>query len=243
MVWCNVCKTARMDDPKLFYCPSCGGPLTAPPIPADSSPAALATSVVIVPLTASPALSSSEDGLDDETPSPPPPPSPSPVVTDSVRTRGQEPRMLTYNGKTQTIAAWARELGLSSATIYDRLKAGQNTERALRSAYGRKERGWTGIPASGIPLRTVTLPATPSNVVLAEELNTEVPGAIVIAELEAAPKTAAESIVEIKIETPPHVQALRDYCARLDEIEYEIALLHDEQRRIITKLEAANGKS
>jgi hypothetical protein len=39
--------------------------------------------------------------------------------------------MLTYNGKTQCAADWARELGLPKATVSRRIKAGWTVERAL----------------------------------------------------------------------------------------------------------------
>lgn len=39
---------------------------------------------------------------------------------------------LTLNGKTQHVAAWARELGISPYTIHDRLKRGLPAEAALR---------------------------------------------------------------------------------------------------------------
>lgn len=39
--------------------------------------------------------------------------------------------LLTYNGKTQTMAQWARETGLKRETIKDRLKSGWSVEDAL----------------------------------------------------------------------------------------------------------------
>ena len=42
-------------------------------------------------------------------------------------------RMITAFGKTQTAAAWSRELGIKENTIYARLKAGRRGESALDS--------------------------------------------------------------------------------------------------------------
>jgi hypothetical protein len=42
-------------------------------------------------------------------------------------------RMLTFNGRTQCMAAWAEELGLNSDTISIRLSRGDSVERALRT--------------------------------------------------------------------------------------------------------------
>lgn len=39
--------------------------------------------------------------------------------------------ILEYNGKKQTVAAWSRELGLSSSVIYRRVSEGKNSDRAL----------------------------------------------------------------------------------------------------------------
>ncbi len=41
-------------------------------------------------------------------------------------------RLLTFDGRTQCVAEWAEELGISRYTIYGRLKSGWTVERALR---------------------------------------------------------------------------------------------------------------
>ena len=48
-------------------------------------------------------------------------------------------RLLTFQGKTQTLAAWSEELGLGHATIILRLKAGWSVERALST----RARNWS----------------------------------------------------------------------------------------------------
>ena len=40
-------------------------------------------------------------------------------------------RMLTYNGKTKSVAEWGREVGIGKETIYYRLNQGWSIERAL----------------------------------------------------------------------------------------------------------------
>lgn len=40
-------------------------------------------------------------------------------------------RMIEFNGRTQTLTQWAREAGLSSTTVSDRLKRGWTVEKAL----------------------------------------------------------------------------------------------------------------
>jgi hypothetical protein len=40
-------------------------------------------------------------------------------------------RMITYNGKTQNVAQWARELGIKRVTLQNRLNRGWSVEKAL----------------------------------------------------------------------------------------------------------------
>lgn len=42
---------------------------------------------------------------------------------------------ITFNGKTQTIAAWARELAISAGTLYARLERGVPVERIFAKDY------------------------------------------------------------------------------------------------------------
>lgn len=48
-------------------------------------------------------------------------------------------RMLTWNGKTQCLAAWAEELGLSMSTLRSRLRSGWTVEKALMSKSQNKK--------------------------------------------------------------------------------------------------------
>jgi hypothetical protein len=48
-------------------------------------------------------------------------------------------RLLTFNGKTQTTAAWCEELGLKPATVCLRLKCGWSMERVLSVTDARKK--------------------------------------------------------------------------------------------------------
>lgn len=45
---------------------------------------------------------------------------------------------LTFEGKTQTVAEWEREMGLSSSTIHHRLRAGWTPARAIRTPSSRR---------------------------------------------------------------------------------------------------------
>lgn len=47
-------------------------------------------------------------------------------------------RMLTFKGKTQSMADWAEELGISRQTIHHRLGYGWSTERALGEGVNSK---------------------------------------------------------------------------------------------------------
>lgn len=47
-------------------------------------------------------------------------------------------RMLTHNGKTQCVAAWAEEKGINIATLWRRLKGGWSIERALTKPVRRR---------------------------------------------------------------------------------------------------------
>lgn len=54
-------------------------------------------------------------------------------------------KLITCNGKTQNLAAWAKETGLSHGTIYKRRKAGWSWEQTLNSP------PQPGLPYSGAP--------------------------------------------------------------------------------------------
>jgi hypothetical protein len=225
VVWCDSCKTSRMDGPE--YCPTCGGPLVATPTKSDAGEDAPRENTVCSNVT---------------------------VVhvpgTSGSAVKRRAPTTLTHDGKTQTVSAWARALGLNPVTIYGRLKAGWNVERVLGGRYGRSG-ARSEVTRLSSEVRTVTLPPTQSNKAYAEELNAAVPGAIEITEPTADPVLEkrlilADSVVDFdaKAETtvPPAVQLIRDRCARLDEIEYEISLLHDERRKIIAALKESHGQ-
>lgn len=44
-----------------------------------------------------------------------------PVVLDELTPRKNKKRLLEYNGKTQTLTAWAKELGIRHQTLYNRI--------------------------------------------------------------------------------------------------------------------------
>jgi hypothetical protein len=225
VVWCDSCKTSRMDGPE--YCPACGGPLVMTPTKSDAGEDAsqentVGSNVTVVHVS----------------------------KTSGSAVKRREPITLTHGGKTQTVSAWARALGLNPVTIYGCLKAGWNVERALSGRYGRTGSGsvTTKEPSE---VRTVTLPPTESNKTYAAEMDAVVPGAIAIAEPEADPVFEKRLILadgasnfEASPEdaVPVEVQLLRDRCARLDEVEYEISILKDERRKIIDALKGARGK-
>jgi hypothetical protein len=48
--------------------------------------------------------------------------------------------LITYNGKTQCVAAWCKEFGMSHATVSRRLSAGWSAEMALTTP-GRRQDG------------------------------------------------------------------------------------------------------
>jgi hypothetical protein len=222
VVWCASCKTSRMNGPE--YCPTCGGPLVAPPTKNESD---------------------DNTTYGDAAPATPLP------ITGSVQPQKRAPTTtITRDGKTQTVAAWARELGLNPVTIYGRLKAGWNVERVLGRRYGRagSVSATTKEPSE---VRTVTLPPTASNRAYAAEMDAMVPGAIAIAEPEADPVLEKRMILadgasnfdaSSEADVPAEVQLLRDRCARLDEVEYEISILQDERRKIIDALKGTCGE-
>jgi len=52
---------------------------------------------------------------------------------------------LTFHGKTQPLVVWSEELGIASATLRDRLKAGWTVEQTLTvPAVTERKRGWHG---------------------------------------------------------------------------------------------------
>ena len=58
---------------------------------------------------------------------------------------------ITYQGKTQHIRAWARELGLDRSTIAWRLKRGWTVEKTLSTPImSRAERGILGLRSRGV---------------------------------------------------------------------------------------------
>lgn len=56
---------------------------------------------------------------------------------------------LTFNGKTQCIAEWAREVGLSWACLSGRIVAKWSVERALTEPVGQEAGGWKVKRANG----------------------------------------------------------------------------------------------
>jgi hypothetical protein len=48
--------------------------------------------------------------------------------------------MLTYNGKTQCVTAWAEELGMNPGSLYTRLRNGMTTEAALTTPIDTNKR-------------------------------------------------------------------------------------------------------
>jgi hypothetical protein len=52
-------------------------------------------------------------------------------ATGNPMMRRGTPRLVTFNGKTQMLSAWARELGLQLGTLSARLRKGMSVERAL----------------------------------------------------------------------------------------------------------------
>lgn len=55
-------------------------------------------------------------------------------------------RLITYQGKTQTVAAWAREAGVDKRTLKSRLDSGWSTEDALTiKPMSRQARGVMGM--------------------------------------------------------------------------------------------------
>lgn len=51
--------------------------------------------------------------------------------TDSVPTKNK--RLITFNGKTQSLSAWAREIGIKPVSLYNRLQRGWPLEKALHN--------------------------------------------------------------------------------------------------------------
>lgn len=46
-----------------------------------------------------------------------------------------KPKLITHNGKTQSVSAWAREYGISAGALNRRIKAGWEIEKALSEPY------------------------------------------------------------------------------------------------------------
>jgi hypothetical protein len=53
------------------------------------------------------------------------------AIATPARQKNKGHRLLTFNGKTQTLAAWARELGISNTTIRQRIRCGWSIAEAL----------------------------------------------------------------------------------------------------------------
>jgi molybdate transport system regulatory protein len=68
-----------------------------------------------------------------------------------LRAKSMRPRRITHKGRTQTLTAWARELGISDSTIAYRLNIGRSVRHALRQTRdtgGRPKTG-AGVLLSG----------------------------------------------------------------------------------------------
>jgi hypothetical protein len=65
--------------------------------------------------------------------------------------RGPRPRLITFNGKTQPLKAWAAELGLTPVGLTQRLERGWSIQRALTRP--RDTRGRSQINATQVNIR------------------------------------------------------------------------------------------
>jgi molybdate transport system regulatory protein len=73
------------------------------------------------------------------------------IVGYDPRARNMRPRRITHKGRTQTLTAWARELGISDSTIAYRLNIGHSVghaPRQTRDTRGRPKAG-AGVLLSG----------------------------------------------------------------------------------------------
>lgn len=72
-------------------------------------------------------------------------------ATDEEQARNRsDNRMLTYDGRTQCLADWAKELGIVSASLLERLNTGWSVEQALGSPKGSRKKPLATLTYNGV---------------------------------------------------------------------------------------------
>jgi hypothetical protein len=65
------------------------------------------------------------------------------VLEDAPKRRGvRYNRVLAFDGRSQTLAAWAEEIGVSYKTLTTRLSRGWSVERVLTQPVAQKDQSW-----------------------------------------------------------------------------------------------------
>lgn len=116
VVFCDTCKTARMDGPE--YCPTCGGPLRAV-AGAQEGPKTLGEA-----FTPAKAVELSVVAV------------PTGAESSSPKRRGPKGKLYEYKGESHSLYQWADRVGVRHNTLYLRLQRGWTIERTLTTPEG-----------------------------------------------------------------------------------------------------------
>ena len=78
--------------------------------------------------------------------------------------RGRRAHLVEWRGRSQSVAAWARELGVSKVVLSNRLTKGWNVERAFTEPVHQRTRHGTSVRGSTAPRSEAPKNAAPKNV-------------------------------------------------------------------------------
>jgi hypothetical protein len=152
----------------------------------------------------------------------------------------EEERVVEFQGKKLTISGWAKELGIAGPVIRRRLHKGWPLERALSADGCRQRKVRTLSPVTPESEQRAMPRVTPADL---RSLNMTGPGAATLEPVKAieARLVRADEVASVDLEPlaplPEAVRLIRERCARLDEIDYEIGLLLQERKQLIARLQ------
>jgi hypothetical protein len=213
-VFCKGCKTAFLSGPA--NCAKCGRPATEDEI--------------LKHIESSMAYEITSESMDQSIPE-------SPKFAPRVPgKRGPSEKLYTYKGEQLTLAQLSERYGMAKDTLRLRLNYGWDMELALTEPVHTKKAALVKRTSQRISHPDYVLEAkvearlvdvTPTPVCFVNHLEKKVMRADDVASID--PKFVEE--------TPAKVKLIRERCARLDEIDYEISLLRVERSQLIAKLE------
>jgi hypothetical protein len=153
----------------------------------------------------------------------------------SRRKKGPREKLYEFKGERLPLSVWASRLATTPDVLRNRIKHGWTIERAFTEPVHAK------AALVKVASRQISHPDyVPTSTSVAKmpakiaEIDAEVDRGTKRMILADNASTADLALVDT---VPAAIQLIRDRCARLDEIDYEISLLRQERKQIVEKLE------